>query len=167
MRIHSSTIEDVFEIDDRGCIVVPGLLLDDDPHVCVGDPAILRHPDGTEIQTTVAGIEMIRTLNRNAMPVLLPKRLRKTDIPIGTELTITETHARDNNPEMQMLTIGDAVSVIPNHRNKTAHHGTIESAIWHHEFKLWHYFIVDGNGAKISKRYTSYDLTKLDANNGT
>ena len=167
MRNHSSTIEDVFQIDGRGCIVMPGLLLDDDPHVCVGDPVTLRRPDGTELETTVAGIEMIRTLNRNAMPVLLPKEIRKIDVPIGTELDITETCPRDNDPDSPMLAVGDAVSVIPNHRNKTARRGTIDSAIWHHKSKLWHYYIVDGNDAKISKRYTSYDLTKCDAKNGT
>jgi len=167
MRVHSSTIEDVFQIDGRGCIVVPGLSLDDDPHVCVGDPITLRRPDGTELQTNVAGIEMIRTLNRNAMPILLPKKIQKNDVPIGSELDITETRPRDNDHETPMLAIGDAVSVIPKHRNRTERHGTIDSQIWHHKYAIWHYFIVDDNGAKISRRYTSYDLTKRDAENGT
>ena len=91
MRVHSSIIIDVFQIDGRGCVVVPGLLLDADPHVCIGDPAILRCPDGSEIQTVVAGLEMIRTIHRNAMPVLLPKNISKADVPIGTELAITES----------------------------------------------------------------------------
>jgi len=166
MRVHSSIIEDVFQIDGRGCVVVPGLLLASDPHVCIGDPAILRLPDGSEIQTTVAGLEMIRTIHRKAMPVLLPKNIRKADVPIGTELAITETRLRDDDPNKSLLNIGDNVWVIVNYRNKAAQQGTIESAIWLHKFHLWHYYIVDTNGNKLSKRYSSYDLTKLDQESG-
>lgn len=165
MRVHSSTIEDVFQIDGRGCIVVPGLLLDADPHVCIGDPATLRRPDGTEIQTLVAGIEMIRTLDRNAMPILLPKNIHKDEVPIGTELAITETRPRDDNPNKALLNIGDNVSVIVNYRNKTARQGTIASAIWHHKYQIWHYYLVDADGHKISKRYMSHDLVTPDPEN--
>ena len=167
MRVHSSKIEDVFEIADRGCIVVPGLMLGDDTHVRIGDPVTLRRPDGTEFETTVAGIEMIGTPDRNALPVLLPKTIRKHHIPIGTQIDITETRPRDNDPDVSMMAIGDSVSVIANHRNKTARRGTIDSIIWHHKNQLWHYYIIDDSGTKISKRYTSYDLTKCDAGNGT
>ncbi len=167
MRVHSSTIEGVFQIDGRGGVVVPGLLLDADPHVCIGDPTILRRPDGTEIQTSVAGIEMVRTLDCNSMPVLLPKNIHKDDIPIGTELAITETRPRDDDPDKPLLNIGDNVSVAVNYRNKTARHGTIASAIWHHKYRLWHYYLVDNDGRKISKRYTSYDLVTHDPENDT
>ncbi len=166
MRIHSSTIHDVFQIDDRGCVVLPGLLLDADPHVCIGDPVTLRRPDGTEIQTSVAGIEMIHTLDRNAMPILLPKNIHKDDLPIGTELTITESRPRDDNPDQSLLNVGDIVSVVVNIRNKTARHGTIASAIWHNKYRLWHYYLVDADGHKISKRYTSYDLVTPDPEYG-
>jgi hypothetical protein len=166
MRVHSSTIQDVFQIDGRGCVVVPGLLLDADPHVCIGDPAILRRPDGTEIQTFVAGIEMIRTLDRNAMPILLPKTVHKNDVPIGTELVITETRSRDDDPNKPLFNIGNNVSVIINHRNKTARQGTIASAVWHHKYRLWHYYFVDTDGHRISKRYTSYDLVNRESENG-
>jgi hypothetical protein len=166
MRVHSSTIQDVFQINGRGCVVVPGLLLDADPRVCIGDPVILRRPDGTELQTTVAGIEMIRTLDSNAMPILLPKNIHKDDVPIGTELVIAESRSRDDDPNTSLLNIGDNVSVIINYRNKTKRNGTIASAIWHHKYRLWHYYLVDTEGTKISKRYTSYDLVKLESENG-
>ena len=166
MHTHFSTIQDVFQIDGRGCVVVPGLLLDANPHVCIGDPVTLRRPDGTEIKTSVAGIEMIRTLDRNAMPILLPKNIHKNDVPIGTELFITESRPRDDDPNHSLLNIGDNVSVITNYRNKTERHGTIDSAIWHHEYRLWHYHIVDIDGTKISRRYTSYDLVNLKSENG-
>ena len=166
MRVHSSTIQDVFQIDGRGCVVVPGVALDADPHVSIGDPAILRRPDGTEIQTSVAGIEMIHTPDRNAIPILLPKNVHKDDVPIGTELVITETRPRDDDPNRPVLNFGDNVSVIINHRNKTARHGTIASTIWHHKDRLWHYYLVDTDGHKISKRYTSYDLVNLESEDG-
>ncbi len=166
MRVHSSIIQDVFQIDGRGCVVVPGLLLDADPHVCIGDPVTLRRPDGTEIQTTVAGIEMIRTLDRNAMPILLPKNIHKDDLPIGTALTITESRPRDDNPNHSLLNVGDIVSVIVNFRNKTARQGAIASAIWHHKYRLWHYYLVDAEGNRISKRYTSHDLAPPETKEG-
>ena len=100
MRVHSSIIEDVVQIDGRGCVVVPGLLLDANPRVCIGDPVRLIHPSGTEIQTFVAGIEMIRALDRKVMPILLPNGIYKEDLPIGTELVITETLPRDGHDRL-------------------------------------------------------------------
>ena len=167
MRVHSSTVEDVFHIDRRGCVIVPGLLLHDSPYVRIGDPAILRRPDGTTIQTCIAGLEMLSPSNRDCMPVLLPDDVGKSDIPIGTLLEITETHVRDNDNNQSQYKVGDRVSVIINHRNKTARHGTISSAIWHHKYSVWHYYLEDDDGGKIHKRYASLDLVARDAGDGT
>lgn len=109
---------------------------------------------------------MIRTSDRNAMPILLPKNIHKDDVPIGTELTITETHPRDDDPNKALLNIGDNVSVIVSYRNKTARQGKIASAIWHHKYQLWHYYLVDTAGHKVSKRYVSSDLVRHDSENG-
>jgi hypothetical protein len=167
MRVHSSTVEDVFHIEGRGCIIVPGLLLDDSPCVQIGDPATLRRPDGTTIQTHIAGIEMLSPRSRDCMPVRLPNDVRKSDVPIGTFLEITETHIHDNDREQSQYKVGDRVSVVINHRNKTARHGTISSAIWHHEYSLWNYYLEDDDGRKIHKRYTSLDLIARDPDDET
>lgn len=167
MRVHSSTVEDVFHIDRRGWIVVPGLLLENSPYVQIGDPATLHHPDGTMIETHIAGMEMFNPHGRNCMPVLLPDDLRRADVPIGAILEITETHIRDNNPTDSLFEIGERVSVVINHRNQTPRRGMIHSAIWHNKYSLWHYYLIDDSGTRIHKRYTSLDLTRRDLDSGT
>ena len=112
MRVHSSTVEDVFHIESRGCVVVPGLLLHDSPYVLIGDPAILRRPDGITIETRIAGIEMITSGNQGCMPVLLSDNVAKSDIPIGTLLEITESHVRDNRKDQPQFKVGERLSLI-------------------------------------------------------
>jgi hypothetical protein len=160
MRVHSSRVEAVFHIESRGCVVVPGLLLHDNPYVQIGDPAMLRRPDGTTIETRIAGIEMLTPRNRDCMPVLLPEDVAKSDIPIGTLLEITESHVRDSDKDQPQFKVGERVSVVVNHRNQIACHGTVNSAIWHHTYSLWHYYLTDDDGSKIQKRYTSLDLVR-------
>ena len=77
------------------------------------------------------------------MPVLLLDNVAKSDIPIGTLLEITESHARDNHKDQPQFKVGERVAVIVNRRNKTVRHGAIASAIWRHKYSLWHYYLTD------------------------
>jgi translation elongation factor EF-Tu-like GTPase len=54
-----SKVEDIFQISGRGCVVVPGIPKDGGFRLKVGDPLLLRRPDGTELSTTLRGIEMV------------------------------------------------------------------------------------------------------------
>ena len=109
---------------------------------------------------------MITPRNQDCIPVLLSDNVAKSDILIGTLLEVTESHARDNHKDQPQFKVGERVAVIVNHRNKTARHGAIASAIWHHKYSLWHYYLTDDGGSKIRKRYTSVDLVRRDADGG-
>lgn len=73
-------VEDTFQITGRGLILVPGLGTNADK-VSIGMIIKLKKPDKTEIVTTIAGIAFARKA-----PLLLPKEIKKEDVPIGTEV---------------------------------------------------------------------------------
>jgi hypothetical protein len=80
-------VEDVFAIVGRGCVLVPGI-----PHslsisIKRGASLKLRRPDGTVIRTHLQEIEMINsTSTRQSTAISLPRDVKKTDVPIGTEV---------------------------------------------------------------------------------
>ena len=64
-----------------------------DPVVRLGDRIRLRMPCGSDLDTTVRGIENIRYAKmpeKIAFPVLLPEAITKDDIPVGTEVLLLE-----------------------------------------------------------------------------
>ncbi|HEY0015818.1 MAG TPA: hypothetical protein VGC13_05845 [Longimicrobium sp.] len=77
-------VEDVVQIAVRGCVILPGLPRGSDFRVRVGDGLLLKRPDGSQVATTVRGIEIGGRGPGSA--VLVGAELRKTDIPIGTEV---------------------------------------------------------------------------------
>ncbi len=99
-----STVADVFAIEGRGCVVVPGLPypFSTIPVLRRGAPITVRRPDGSELQTTIRDLEMIsRRPPVPFMPILLPSPITKSDVPIGAELwyfpTANDTYANDRN----------------------------------------------------------------------
>ena len=158
MRTFSFIVEDRFKIDGRRLIVVPGFRLDDDPYVMDGDPVIVTRPDGSKFETFVGGIPMVTTLHRNCIPVALPQSLEKSDVPVGSTITIHETRQRDDDPELPQFEIGQSVSVEESYRNKTARAGTINRKVWHHKYQVWNYYIVDSRGKPVTKRYLATDF---------
>ena len=93
------------------------------------------------------------------MPVILPTSFTKSDIPIGSIITISETRMRDNDEDQSIYEIGDRVTVKKNYRNRTPRTGSIDRKIWHHKHQLWNYFINDDFGKPVSKRYTAVDFS--------
>ena len=79
-------IEDVFESAGRGCVITPGIPKDAKFNIKIGDPISLKLEDGSEIRTTVRGIEIGGGLSQPGIPLLLPADMSKEQIPIGTEL---------------------------------------------------------------------------------
>jgi hypothetical protein len=53
--------------------------------------------------------------------------------------------------------VGQAVRVVLNERNTTAHSGTVQEIIWHFKDQRYNYYLVE-NGRKVSKRYFEDDL---------
>lgn len=85
-------VEDVFQITGRGCVLAPGLsAAAGGPAVKVGSLLRLELPDGTVRETYAAGLEMLNYGGRprptvTTVPVLLPKDVRKEDVPPGTRV---------------------------------------------------------------------------------
>lgn len=73
-------VEDTFQITGRGLILVPGLGINAEK-VMVDMHIKLKKPDNTEILTKISGIEF-----SVKAPILLPKEIKKEDVPIGTEV---------------------------------------------------------------------------------
>lgn len=158
MRVLNSTVELAFEIKDRGCVLCPGLLKSQNPAVKIGEHLHLQCPDGKTIDTTVAGIEMIRSTDRTGVPILLPREIHENEIPVGTQVFVYEGSPCDCDPKRPHLKIGQNVRVILSHRNRTPHDGTIERVIWHHKCCVWHYYLRDHAQKRVAKRYTAVDL---------
>lgn len=53
--------------------------------------------------------------------------------------------------------LGQKVKVILNERNHTPHRGVIIRIIWHHKNNC-HYYYIQENNKRISKRYSEEDL---------
>ncbi|MEP6671575.1 MAG: hypothetical protein ABJF10_20600 [Chthoniobacter sp.] len=95
-----STVTDVFVIEGRGCVILPGAPYPSAtiPVLRRGAPIMLRRPDGSELASRIRDLEMI---NRGPtipfMPILLQSPISNDDIPIGTEVwyfpTAEDTYA--------------------------------------------------------------------------
>jgi hypothetical protein len=79
-------IEDTFSIRGRGLVVVPGIIPRADEAVRIGDPLLLKRPDGTSVTTAIGGMDIFTTPTpRLNIPILL-EDLDKDDVPVGTEV---------------------------------------------------------------------------------
>jgi hypothetical protein len=99
--LHLFTVADGFQIEGRGCVLVPGLPTGpDSPNVPRGAHIRLRTPDGRETDTFIKELEMISYRQRPekiCIPVLLPKNITKDDVPVGTEVLLLEKHETTTN----------------------------------------------------------------------
>ena len=81
-------VQDTFEISNRGLVLTPGTGKEE-PEVAVGDEIILSRPDCSALVSKIAGIEMIKyhTIPKEKrFPILLPKEIKKEDVPKGTRV---------------------------------------------------------------------------------
>ena len=94
MPLHLFTVADRFQIDGRGCVLVPGLPTEpDSPNVPEGARIRLRTPEGKETDTFIKAIELIcyrKKPEKICIPILLPKDITKEDVPVGTEVLLIE-----------------------------------------------------------------------------
>ncbi len=80
------TVEDTFLISGRGLVPVPGLIPEDDELFRVGDPILLKRPDGSSFQWNIGGLEILSGVQRRHDLVILLKGLDKEDVPVGSEI---------------------------------------------------------------------------------
>ena len=81
-------IEEVFDLTGRGCVIAPGISKETECTVLIGSPLIIVCPDGTELKTTVKGIEMINSIKKPVRfnPILLPRDIEKGQLPKGSKV---------------------------------------------------------------------------------
>lgn len=56
--------------------------------------------------------------------------------------------------------VGQAVRVIVNGRNRTAHQGTIRDVVWHFKDRRFNYYLL-AEFKRVAKRYLDEDLESL------
>ena len=87
--LHLFIVADRFQIEGRGCVLVPGLRTEPgSPNLSKGARIRLRTPEGKETDTFIEELEMISYRKRPEkiyIPVLLPRDITKDDVPVGTD----------------------------------------------------------------------------------
>jgi len=79
------TVTGTFTIPGRGIVLLPGLLPSGDERFKVGDPVLLRHPNGLEIRSNIGGLELPHPNPKHEVLILLTE-IGKDDVPAGTEV---------------------------------------------------------------------------------
>ena len=84
------TVVDRFLIQGRGLVVVPGITQEDRDRIKVGDPIVLKRPNGSALPWQIGGLELCF---ENRHPYEPPREVRillvglgKEDVPVGTEV---------------------------------------------------------------------------------
>ncbi len=86
-------VEDTFSIKGRGLVPVPGIVLQGEERLRIGDPILLKRPDGSFLHWRIGGIEMICSSPprpKGEMHILL-QGLNKDDVPVATEVWSIDT----------------------------------------------------------------------------
>lgn len=85
------TIENVFHITGRGCVVVPGIPYDFPIPVGIGAQLLIETPSGEHVRSTFAGVEMInRGKPMNHAPFSVPSNITKNQLPVGSKVFLVE-----------------------------------------------------------------------------
>jgi translation elongation factor EF-Tu-like GTPase len=79
-------VEDVFVIEGRGIVLVPGIIPQGEERFHSGDPVTLKRPDGSELEWCIGGLEMLCPSPRPDEVVIMLKGLSMDDVPKGTEV---------------------------------------------------------------------------------
>ena len=86
-----SIVNDVIDIAGRGCVLFPGIPIGAPYTAKVRDPIRLVRPDKSILETYISGIEIFRGAVAGPFPILMPREIQKSDIPIGTTVVLAET----------------------------------------------------------------------------
>lgn len=79
------TVTRTFVVPGRGLVLVPGIAPTADETFRVGDPLLLKCPDGTERSTTIGGLEFSSPNPKGEVVVMLYE-FGRDDVPVGTEV---------------------------------------------------------------------------------
>jgi hypothetical protein len=81
-------VEDTISIASRGLVLIPGINPIGEERFRVGDPLVLKRPDGTKVSAAIGGLELICPNPRQDVVIML-KGFSKEDVPLGTEVWST------------------------------------------------------------------------------
>lgn len=85
------TIEDVFYITGRGCVVVPGIPYDFPTPVGAGAQLLVETPSGEQVKTTFVGVEMLnRAKPMKYAPFSVKSDISKSQLPVGSKIFLVE-----------------------------------------------------------------------------
>jgi hypothetical protein len=80
-------LDDVFDIQGRGCVLVPGIPNESVHEVGAGTPIFIERPDGSRLETVILGIEMIeRGKPTGHAPFSVPRHIGKEELPVGSRI---------------------------------------------------------------------------------
>ncbi|MBL8848209.1 MAG: hypothetical protein JNG89_00925 [Planctomycetaceae bacterium] len=78
------TVDQSFTIRQRGTILVPGLVPEGEERFRAGDALRLVYPDGSDIETTIKGLDLLNLGPQGETAVLVA--WQESEVPIGTEV---------------------------------------------------------------------------------
>jgi hypothetical protein len=81
-------VESVFQISNRGTVIVPAFL--SEILVRVGSRIQLRVPDGKVRDTHITAVEFLSGLGASRLAFMLPRDVAQQDVPEGTEIWLAE-----------------------------------------------------------------------------
>lgn len=79
------TVAETLIVPGRGIVLVPGIAPVGNERFHVGDPLLLKRPDGMEMATTIGSLEFLCPNPDNEVVVVLHE-FGKDDVPVGTEV---------------------------------------------------------------------------------
>ena len=90
-------VQDTILIKGRGVAALPGIVPEGEERFRVGEPIILKRPDGTELNWQIGGLELMHTPRPRGDIVVLLQGLSKEDVPLGTEIWSVDALALDRS----------------------------------------------------------------------
>jgi hypothetical protein len=89
-------VENAFLIEGRGLILVPGFVPQGEEHLRIGDPIVLKRPDGSQLEWTIGGIATIHCSPRRPKNevVIILRALNEGDLPGGSEVWSADVRPR-------------------------------------------------------------------------
>lgn len=92
--LHLFTVSDSFQLEGRGCVLLPGISGEPGaPNLRKGAHILLRTPSGAETDTYINDLEFIRYTRppeKRCVPISLPKEIEKRNVPAGTDVLLLD-----------------------------------------------------------------------------
>ena len=82
--------DNAFQTQHRGCVLMPGVSESFSPFPRAGASLLLRCPDGSSLPCRLAATESVVLLGSATVPISLAPPVRKSDVPVGTEVWVIE-----------------------------------------------------------------------------